>query len=386
MEGDDVVTDHGDNGDDNSHKVDFHELIGEFSGLVNQTRQIIRENETLRNKIGKIKKEIDEAKNSLESLNKVYRDQQSIIDMLQTQQALIPILEATNENNNCEIELLINQINEKELEVTKLKEKHLNDLKGFRAEMEQEKTRTKEDENRKLFELEERYKHAQTTEVTELVMKAERDKQDLIRKLQEMDQLISNEKQDHIEEVEKLKIEIEAVNRENSKSITSTDHITEDMYRKTILAMQNQYEKQIEDLKKSLNQCEPSVTVEEPGDSVNDSPVRYHQPSPGSYPPTPVKDYPSPVRYHPSPTSKKLTPRKVAPVSFSSTSVGSTARKKVTFDDTLYSRDIDTVYSNKDVNNKSKRKMKGTLDEDFWDDLCNNQIPLPQKLGKYPLF
>ena len=152
MEGDDVVTDHGDNGDDNSHKVDFHELIGEFSGLVNQTRQIIRENETLRNKIGKIKKEIDEAKNTLESLNKVYRDQQSIIDMLHTQQALIPILEATNENNNCEIELLINQINEKELEVTKLKEKHLNDLKGFRAEMEQEKTRTKEDENRKFEE------------------------------------------------------------------------------------------------------------------------------------------------------------------------------------------------------------------------------------------
>ena len=90
--------------------------------------------------------------------------------------------------------------------MNKLKTKHLNDLNFLRLEIEDERLKSREAENRRVMDLEEFYKQAQAAEVASLMKKVEREKLALTELLDRKEEELENVSTEHEEELEKLKM------------------------------------------------------------------------------------------------------------------------------------------------------------------------------------
>ena len=234
---------------------DLEKLLCSFQELMDESNELVMENTKNKTLVKEKEAELLELSAKCEQLEKDLRQQQELLELVHKQLSLIPGLKTEIENQNTAIAQLESRLELKDQEMNKLKTKHLNDLNFLRLEIEDERLKSREAENRRVMDLEEFYKQAQAAEVTSLMKKVEREKLALTELLDRKEEELRNVSTEHEEELEKLKIQLVAAkNKENlSPSAFGTQ-----FYRKKILAMQEYYENQIQEMIESKQRPESS--------------------------------------------------------------------------------------------------------------------------------
>ena len=225
---------------------DLEKLLCSFQDLMEESSVLVTENEKNKTLLKEKFAELAEQSAKCEQLEKNQKLQHELLELVHQQLSLIPELKSDIEKLNADISKLESRLEDKEQEMAKLKQKHLNDLNFLRLEIEQERLKSREAENKRVMDLEEFYKQAQVAEVSSLTKRIEREKQSLAELLNRKDEELRNITTGHEEELEKLRIQLVAAkNKENSSSPSA---FGSEFYRKKILAMQEHYENQIQEL------------------------------------------------------------------------------------------------------------------------------------------
>merc|ERR1719419_2113018 len=120
-------------------------------------------------------------------------------------------------------------------------------------------------ESKRVQELEDFYKQAQSTEFSSLVKKMESEKKLLLDQLEDKNEVIKSLNADHRKEIEKLKVQLYAAKMTDVEA--SSNSLSAEFYRKKILSLQEHYEKQINELAGTCNSIgiqPPSPTPKTP--------------------------------------------------------------------------------------------------------------------------
>jgi len=225
---------------------DLEKLLVSFQELMDESNDLVRENTKNKTLVKEKEAELVEQSSKCEQLEKDLRQQQELLEIVHKQLVLIPELKSEIEKQNTAMAQLESRLEHKDQDIAKLKQKHLNDLNFLRMEIEDDRLKSREAENRRIMDLEEFYKEAQVAEVASLMKKVEREKQSLTEVLNKKEEELRNISTEHEEELEKLKVQLAAAkNKENSSSPSA---FGSEFYRKKILAMQEHYENQIQEL------------------------------------------------------------------------------------------------------------------------------------------
>ena len=225
---------------------DLEKLLLSFQDLMAESKELVTENEKNKDLVKEKEAELTEQSAKCEQLERNLKQQQELLELYNQQLSLIPELKSDIEKLNSDIYQLESRLEHKEQEIAKLKQKHFNDLNFLRLEIEEERLKSREAENKRLMELEEFYKQAQVAEVSSLTKRIEREKQSLVELLERKEEQLRNIATEHQEELEKLRIQLVAAKtKENSSSPSA---FSSEFYRKKILAMQEHYENQIQEL------------------------------------------------------------------------------------------------------------------------------------------
>ena len=224
---------------------DLEKLLVSFQELRDESNELVTENTRNKTLVKEKEAQLVEQSAKCQQLEKDLRQQQELLELVHKQLGLIPELKTEIESQTMAIAHLEARIEHKDQEMTKLKQKHLNDLNFLRLEIEDERLKSREAENMRVMDLEEFYKQAQAAEVASLMKKVEREKLALSELLDRKEEELRNVSTEHEEELEKLKIQLVAAkNKQNS----SPSAFGSEFYRKKILAMQEHYENQIQEL------------------------------------------------------------------------------------------------------------------------------------------
>ena len=270
---------------------DLEDLIVHFHKITKEGEVILEENTKLKIENERMDKQLAENRKEIEKLENDLRKKHELLTLVHNQLTVIPELKELNEKQRIENYKVEKKVQAKEEEIGKLKSKHFEDLNSLRIFIEEEKAKSRLEENKRMVDLEEFFKEAQSTELSSLMRKAEREKEDLSDLLLKKDEEIARLKTEHEEETEKLKVELVAA---KSKETAAPTAIGSEFYRKKISALQSHYEKQIQDLEAS-RKSSGSTNQSPPMPQVSKSPahaiptVTSHQPSnPPSHPLTPA--------------------------------------------------------------------------------------------------
>ena len=271
---------------------DLEDVIVHFHKIMKEGEFILEENTKLKIENERKDKQLVENRMQIEKLENDLRKKHELLTLVHNQLSVIPELKELNEKQRIENYKIEKKVLVKEEEIGKLKSKHFEDLNSLREFIEEEKAKSRLEENKRMTDLEEFFKEAQSTELSSLMRKAEREKEDLSDQLLKKDEEIARLKTEHEEEIEKLKVELVAA---KSKETAAPTAIGSEFYRKKISALQSHYEKQIQDLEASLKSSGGSTNQSPPLPQVTKSPahavptVTSHQSSnPPSHPPTPA--------------------------------------------------------------------------------------------------
>ena len=234
---------------------DLEKLLCSFQELKDESNELLMENTKNKTLVREKEAELVDLSAKCEQLEKDLRQQQELFELVHKQLSLIPELKTEIEKQNTVIAQLESRLEHKDQEINKLKTKHLNDLNFLRLEIEDERLKSREAENKRIMDLEEFYKQAQAAEVTSLMKKVEREKVALSELLDRKEVELRNVSTEHQEELEKLKIQLVAA---KSKENSSPSAFGSEFYRKKILAIQEHYESQFQELIDSKQPTESS--------------------------------------------------------------------------------------------------------------------------------
>ena len=148
---------------------DLEKLLCSFQELMDESNDLVMENTKNKTLVKEKEAELVEQSAKCEQLEKDLRQQQELLELVHKQLSLIPELKTEIENHETTIAQLESRLEHKDQEMAKLKQKHLNDLNFLRLEIEDERLKSREAENRRVMDLEEFYKQAQAAEVASLM-------------------------------------------------------------------------------------------------------------------------------------------------------------------------------------------------------------------------
>jgi len=313
---------------------DLEKLLLSFQNLMDESKELVTENEKNKTLVKEKVAELSEQSAKCEQLERNLKQQQELLELYNQQLSLIPELKTDIEKLNTDICQLEARLEHKEQEMAKLKQKHLSDLNFLRLEIEEERLKSREAENRRLMDLEEFYKQAQVAEVSSLTKRIEREKQSLAELLDRKEEQLRNIATEHQEELEKLRIQLVAAKtKENSSSPSA---FNSEFYRKKILAMQEHYENQIQELadsklpsKSSEQQVSPPKTPPKTPSRPSSNPVipstpmtipddvdEFDRMAAGSGRSLKEKVFKAPTTYQPTSTSSEEPKKKKKKVTF----------------------------------------------------------------------
>ena len=256
---------------------DLEKLLCSFQELMDESNDLERENTKNKTLLKEKEAELVEQTSKCEQIEKDLRQQQELLEIVHKQLVLIPELKSEMEKQNTAMARVESRLEHKDQEITKMKQKHLNDLNFLRMEIEEERLKSREAENRRIMDLEEFYKEAQVAEVASLMKTVEREKKSLSELLNTKEEEFRNISTEHEEELEKLKVQLAAAkNKENSSSPSA---FGSEFYRKKILAMQEHYENQIQELIDSKQASSPKSAPKSHG-VLTSTPMVHSKPAP----------------------------------------------------------------------------------------------------------
>ena len=159
------------------------------------------------------------------NLGSELQKEHEILELVHKHLSVIPNLKEICDKYLDEVKDLQTKLENKDNEISRLKQKHLNVL-------EERKKKSQEKENKRI--LNEFYKHAQSREISSLLKKMEREKQLMREEMIQKEKELNNVKTEHKEEVEKLKIQLVAAKSKNDQLKPS--NFGSEFYRKKIVS------------------------------------------------------------------------------------------------------------------------------------------------------
>jgi len=245
--------------------AEVQELIASFTSISSQCNIVLHENEKLKKKINTLERLAAEVKEDNESLKKELYKKQEIVELMHQQLSVIPALKEVSDKNFREYGIVKDKLLSKEKEIDRLEQKHLEDIKSLKIDIEDDKKKRTFLESKRVQELEDFYKQAQSTEFSSLVKKMESEKKLLLDQLEDKNEVIKSLNADHRKEIEKLKVQLYAAKMTDVEA--SSNSLSAEFYRKKILSLQEHYEKQINELAGTCNSIgiqPPSPTPKTP--------------------------------------------------------------------------------------------------------------------------
>ena len=115
---------------------------------------MLHENEDLKKKIDNLETLAAEVKRDNESLKKELFKRQEIIELMHKQLSVIPGLKEVSDKNFREYEIVKDKLLSKEKEIDRLKQKHLEDIKSLKIDIEDDKKKRTFLESKRVQELE----------------------------------------------------------------------------------------------------------------------------------------------------------------------------------------------------------------------------------------
>lgn len=341
----------------------------------------------------------DQLKVENENLKKEMFKKQDIIELMHQQLSVIPSLKEESSKNLRDYENVKEKLSGKEKEIDRLEQKHLDDIKFLKQDIEEDKKKRTFLESKRVQELEEFYKQAQSTEISSLLKKMESEKKLLMDQLEEKNELIRSLNAENRKEIEKLKVQL--YNARMTDVEASSNSLSTEFYRKKILSLQEHYEKQINELTGTCNTIGvQSPTPKSPSPRklislVPKSPLAKSSPSPKvksalsteqesakfKTPITPKLKLKSAAQFSSKLTSKPYeSPKQMVNKTLIS-SIMKSKKKKVTFQVPESPKRNDTNDVNSEVSSENVTQLNNGsfLREDFWNNLSEenfNQSPV----------
>jgi hypothetical protein len=150
---------------------DLKSLLSDFSNISAATRELVGENMELQKMMEVKVKTLQEAVNLSTRLEKDLQTKQTMLEMVYQQLVVIPELRMkVGELTETTMELGT-MSTYKDQEVTRLKRKHLADLNSLKGEIEKERCDSREEENKRMKEMEEFFRQVQEAELASLEKK-----------------------------------------------------------------------------------------------------------------------------------------------------------------------------------------------------------------------
>merc|ERR1712098_329449 len=115
------------------------ELITSFSKISSQCNIVLRENEVFKKKIDDLGGLADQLKVENENLKKEIFKKQDIIELMHQQLSVIPSLKEESSKNLRDYENVKEKLSAKEKEIDRLEQKHLDDIKFLKQDIEEDK-------------------------------------------------------------------------------------------------------------------------------------------------------------------------------------------------------------------------------------------------------
>jgi len=223
---------------------DLKNLLAEFSAISLASQELVTENMRMKKMMEEKEQQLQESAAMTTRLEKDLQRKQNMLEMIHQQLSVIPELKMKVEELTSSVVMLEKMSMSKDQELTRLQQKHLGDLSSLKGEIEKERKDCREEEKKRMEEMEMFFKQAHETELTSMEKKCEREKQVVVDELRIMEDELRKVRAQHEEELEMLRVQIVSAKGKASQGPPSNSEI----YRKKMIAMQEHYEKQIQEI------------------------------------------------------------------------------------------------------------------------------------------
>jgi len=223
---------------------DLKRLLTDFKTITLASQRLEEENLKLKNMLQEKEKKLVESMTLSSKLEKDLQKKQNMLELVHQQLVVIPELRSKVVELSESLTEVEEKIELQEQESIRLKQKHLTDFTSLKEEIEKERQECREEENRRMSEMEEFFRQAQETELASLEKKGEREKHVIVDQLRKVEEEMRKVKAEHEDELEMMKVQIVSAKGKANQAQPNNAEI----YRKKMMAMQEHYEKQIQDL------------------------------------------------------------------------------------------------------------------------------------------
>jgi len=223
---------------------DLKNLLSDFASISKSCKRVCSENESIKMMLNEEKTNSKDAVARLEKLEREVQNKQNLVETLQRQLEIVPELKLKIVRLKEENESLGKELEFKDAENERLKRKHLTDFASLKDEIEAVKAESQDEEQKRLKELEEFFRHLHETELASIEKRFLREKQVIVEEMKCAQLENQTLKAEHEEELEKMKIQITSLkSKTNQSSVNNLE-----VYKNKMLAMQEHYEQELQKL------------------------------------------------------------------------------------------------------------------------------------------
>ena len=141
--------------------TDLEELLRSFQEIMFETSELAKENEENQRIVQEKETELAKLSARCQELERETGQKQEFLELIHTGLSHIPGLKEDIEKYKTKAFQLESRLAQKDQEMARLKEKHLDDLNFLRQDIEEERIKRREKENKRVLDLEELFKQAQ---------------------------------------------------------------------------------------------------------------------------------------------------------------------------------------------------------------------------------
>ena len=150
---------------------DLKNLLAEFSAISLASQELVTENMRMKKMMEEKEQQLQESAAMTTRLEKDLQRKQNMLEMIHQQLSVIPELKMKVEELTSSVVMLEKMSMSKDQELTRLQQKHLGDLSSLEEEIEKERKDCREEEKKRMEEMEMFFKQAHETELTSMEKK-----------------------------------------------------------------------------------------------------------------------------------------------------------------------------------------------------------------------
>ena len=213
---------------------------------------------------------------ALATARKEAEEKSEVFETIETVVGAIPVYKRKVAELVEEVDALQKGLQEKGEEVARLNQRHLRDMRVLQGRVEEDRERDRQEERRRMEEMEAFFEQAHEAELASMSKRVEREKQKHEAEIKLMKEDKAKVEVEHAEAVEMVRVQLAVAQKAAAQANPSVE-----IYRKKIEAMKGHYERQLENLAREVTELrarsapdQPPVTPPQPKCGVTSRAVR----------------------------------------------------------------------------------------------------------------